>query len=118
MAMTCPRCSQNLQTRPEGKAEVDACPDCKGMWLDFGEIETLVDDKDVLQRVFQSGLINPGPSPLTCPKCGTSLKLLKGGLASPVLLVDQCSNCMGIWLDGNELRLLEKVLEAAKSPRT
>jgi len=115
MALTCPRCSQNLQARKEGPVEVDACPDCKGMWLDFGEIEQLVQDKDVLTKVFQGDLVRPAPSACSCPKCGAALKLLKGGLAGPFLIVDKCPKCRGLWLDGGELRLLEKVLAAAKT---
>lgn len=115
MALTCPRCSQNLAVRKEGTVEVDACPDCKGKWLDYGEVEHLVDDKDVLTKVFQGQLVNQTPSALSCPKCGTALKLLRGGLASPVLIVDKCPKCSGLWLDGGELALLQKVLAMAKT---
>ena len=113
MALTCPRCSQNLQARKEGTVEVDACPDCRGVWLDFGEIEQLVEDKDVLVKVFQGDLVNPAPSTCSCPKCGVALKLLKGGLVSPVLIVDKCPKCLGLWLDDGELRLLKKILTTA-----
>lgn len=39
----CPACQQPLQQDRRGKVEVDYCGRCKGIWLDAGELEQLVE---------------------------------------------------------------------------
>jgi len=42
-AMICPRDGTRLNTLTHLGVEVDTCPDCKGLWLDKGEWEKLVE---------------------------------------------------------------------------
>ena len=37
--MKCPKCGMDLQTLKKGNVEVDTCFNCKGVWLDAGELE-------------------------------------------------------------------------------
>lgn len=46
--MKCPKCGADLKEETHSHAKVDVCPDCKGMWLDAGEI-------DLLRQVQKSG---------------------------------------------------------------
>jgi uncharacterized protein len=39
--MKCPKCGADLQEQTHEHVKVDVCPDCKGMWLDAGEMELL-----------------------------------------------------------------------------
>jgi uncharacterized protein len=39
--MKCPKCGLDLHTLDEGKVQVDSCFNCKGVWLDAGELEKL-----------------------------------------------------------------------------
>jgi uncharacterized protein len=41
--MHCPKCGQKLSTVKCGSVEVDVCPSCKGVWLDTGELGTIVE---------------------------------------------------------------------------
>jgi hypothetical protein len=41
--MHCPKCGQKLATETCGKVEIDVCPSCKGVWLDMGELGTIVE---------------------------------------------------------------------------
>ena len=41
--MHCPKCGQNLSTEKCGEVEIDVCPSCKGVWLDVGELGTIVE---------------------------------------------------------------------------
>lgn len=41
--MKCPKCGMDLQTLKRGNVEVDTCFHCKGVWLDAGELEQLMD---------------------------------------------------------------------------
>lgn len=46
--MKCPKCGADLKEEDHGHVKVDICPDCKGMWLDAGEM-------DLMRKVQQSG---------------------------------------------------------------
>lgn len=37
----CPKCGHSLEQRVLHEIGVDECPECGGMWLDEGELETL-----------------------------------------------------------------------------
>ncbi len=37
----CPRCGQELVEVDREKVKVDVCKDCRGIWLDAGELEAL-----------------------------------------------------------------------------
>jgi uncharacterized protein len=39
--MKCPKCGLDLQTLKQGSVEIDTCFNCKGIWLDAGELEQL-----------------------------------------------------------------------------
>lgn len=40
--MKCPKCGMDLHTLSKGKVEVDTCFNCKGIWLDAGELEAFM----------------------------------------------------------------------------
>jgi len=42
--MHCPKCGQKLTTETCGSVEIDVCPSCKGVWLDMGELGTIVEN--------------------------------------------------------------------------
>lgn len=42
----CPRCGALLTKHTLEGVAVESCPDCKGFWLEQGELETLVERKD------------------------------------------------------------------------
>jgi uncharacterized protein len=46
--MKCPKCGHDLKEEDHGQVKVDICPNCKGMFLDAGEM-------DLLRKVQQSG---------------------------------------------------------------
>jgi hypothetical protein len=39
--MKCPKCGGTLEETTFHAMKIDVCPDCKGTWLDAGEIEML-----------------------------------------------------------------------------
>ena len=39
--LVCPRCGGVMDLEPAGDIEVDICTNCKGIWLDGGELEAL-----------------------------------------------------------------------------
>jgi Zn-finger nucleic acid-binding protein len=41
--MECPRCRTNLTPRTRESVEIDVCEQCKGVWLDGGELAKLLE---------------------------------------------------------------------------
>lgn len=47
----CPKCGCDLVERAYHNVRIDACPECKGMWLDAGELEMIQHvDRNSLSR--------------------------------------------------------------------
>jgi hypothetical protein len=45
--MKCPKCGANLKETEFHNVKIDTCPECKGLWLDAGEM-------DLIGRIDQS----------------------------------------------------------------
>jgi uncharacterized protein len=41
--MKCPQCQTDLQMTERQGIEIDYCPDCRGIWLDRGELDKLIE---------------------------------------------------------------------------
>jgi Zn-finger nucleic acid-binding protein len=41
--MICPNCGETLRERERSGIEIDICPVCRGVWLDRGELDKLID---------------------------------------------------------------------------
>lgn len=60
--MKCPKCGADLKEETHGHVKLDVCPECKGMWLDVGEMDLLRQvQKSKGKNVFQ-GLLDFFPS--------------------------------------------------------
>lgn len=113
--INCPKCSSEalVETPALGNIPLDVCPGCSGIWFDKGELEALL-------KQSQGGgaadleLINPRADGLPCPRCKD--KMARGGLVNPLLVVDKCQSCGGIWLDPRELDLVRKLLGLSGGP--
>lgn len=100
--MNCPKCKTELTKKYyKGMIEVDSCPACRGMWLDFNELDKLEDvvfDDDARKGSlahFQSKTNYP------CPQCGAALDEFQYRLCD--LRLDTCAkNEHGFWLDAGE----------------
>lgn len=106
--MNCPKCSTELVKKYyKGMIEVDYCPNCRGMWLDFDELDRLEDigfDEDE----HKGSLIHhPAPTQFPCPVCAAPLQEFQYRLYD--LRLDICAqNEHGFWLDaGEEQRVVE-----------
>jgi Zn-finger nucleic acid-binding protein len=40
--MDCPRCAADLDVTQRRGIEIDVCPECRGVWLDRGELDKLI----------------------------------------------------------------------------
>ena len=41
--MNCPNCGTRMRIMDKYGVEIDICPDCKGVWLDRGELDKIID---------------------------------------------------------------------------
>ena len=43
LQMICPLCQETLQMTERKGVEIDFCPKCRGVWLDRGELQKIID---------------------------------------------------------------------------
>ena len=48
--MNCPKCQAPMREREKGEIIIDICPNCRGVFLDAGELEKLIAAEE---RVFE-----------------------------------------------------------------
>ena len=41
--MKCPNCNVNLVMTERSSVEIDYCPECRGIWLDRGELDKIIE---------------------------------------------------------------------------
>ena len=113
--INCPKCSSEglVETLTLGNIPLDVCPGCSGIWFDKGELEALLKQSQGWHSADFT-LINPMAEGLICPRCKN--KMTRGGMVNPLLLVDKCQSCDGIWLDAHELDLVRKLLGLTGGP--
>lgn len=107
--INCPKCSSEVlvQTPALGNIPLDVCPVCSGIWFDKDELEALLKQSQGW-ALADFTLLNPKAESLVCPRCKS--RMSRGGLVNPLLLVDRCQSCGGVWLDPHELELVKKLL--------
>lgn len=49
-AMPCPVCQVSLTISERQGVEIDFCPQCRGVWLDRGEIDKIIERSQLSQR--------------------------------------------------------------------
>ena len=55
--MKCPSCNVALVMADRSGIEIDYCPDCRGVWLDRGELDKII------ERSVQQPLVQQPPVP-------------------------------------------------------
>jgi uncharacterized protein len=48
--MKCPLCSIDLVMSERQSVEIDYCPQCRGVWLDRGELDKIIEKSNQLQQ--------------------------------------------------------------------
>lgn len=51
--MNCPNCNSTLTMAERSGVEIDYCPQCRGVWLDRGELDKII------ERSAQENTMNP-----------------------------------------------------------
>jgi Zn-finger nucleic acid-binding protein len=106
--MKCPPCGGAMIVLELDNIEIDYCASCRGVWLDAGEIERLLESaeaKEDLMRTFSKAK-TCREKLKRCPICLKKMRKFQYGGDSKVT-VDVCRRKHGIWFDEGEL---DKVL--------
>jgi Zn-finger nucleic acid-binding protein len=105
---------------------VEVCSDCKGEWLQAGELQKLVEHHDevftpdeiaslagVNKEIFTAE--NANKDELNCPVCGTvQMEHFNYGDTSGIIL-HKCPQCGGIWTDKDQLEKVEELVDGWKA---
>ena len=108
--MDCPICKTAMIVLELDEVEIDYCTDCRGIWLDAGELELLLGTATESKEVLQS--FTPAETTEAARKCPICLKkmekVLVGGTGQPEL-IDRCKQEHGLWFDAGELENVLKM---------
>jgi Zn-finger nucleic acid-binding protein len=86
------------------EVETDYCTECKGIWLDAGELEVLLDDAEQTRRLLSS--FKPAETHETvrpCPICRKPMQKVLLGHGDKAVQIDRCVKSHGLWFDEGEL---------------
>jgi Zn-finger nucleic acid-binding protein len=101
MIPVCPKCDARLLLSRFKSVEVDYCDNCRGVWLDAGELEQLAGGP-LPDFQHETGTVPPGKKHL-CPRCDARLEEIT---APGNLKLDKCPRGHGLWFDADELQQL------------
>lgn len=60
MELTCPKCHGTMRTYERNGVHVDQCTECRGIFLDRGELERLIDAEDAWHGGRSAATASPG----------------------------------------------------------
>ena len=116
--MLCPVCRQPLIIVEYRDVELDACPDCHGLWFDAQELRQLFELAGAIDRFRQ---LEPQLDRLPhahprrkCPRCHGRLEPVRAPTEGEELILDECPREHGIWFDRGEL---DALLRSALDPQ-
>jgi Zn-finger nucleic acid-binding protein len=99
--MNCPNCGTALEPAKRHGIDVEACPSCKGLWLDAKELDQLEDEAFDLGDAEKGTLVFARePSTRVCPQCGGVLQGFQYRLYD--LPLEFCEQGHGYFLDAGE----------------
>lgn len=104
--MQCPKCSAETEETYYDEVRVDRCTNCKGLWFDSGELETLRQDTWMADYIVDTGDARVGKQfnrvqDIHCPRC-SAIMLEEHDEDQPHILYERCPNGHGTFLDAGE----------------
>ena len=102
--MDCPGCREPMLVLELDEVEVDYCPGCKGIWLDEGELELLLENSSKKDELLASFVTDKTTKekPRKCPICLKKMEKVTFG-RNRKILIDKCRKNDGLWFDKGEL---------------
>jgi Zn-finger nucleic acid-binding protein len=62
--MNCPKCNVQLSMMERQGVEIDYCPQCRGVWLDRGELDKILERAGPAVQAASAPPVPGGPPPL------------------------------------------------------
>jgi Zn-finger nucleic acid-binding protein len=128
-SFTCPACKQKLIEEDYEGAPIHRCVFCHGTLVDSRKIKriTLRTEKGFSERLARLAELTqkngrerrnekarPEPSPFNCPNCDSQMR--RGFYTYQYLVeVDKCTSCTMVWLDKDELEIIQYLIEHSDS---
>ena len=117
--MDCPVCKNEPMIVLElNEVEIDYCLNCKGIWLDAGELELLLGSSTETEEFLNSFNIDDQTKEkkLKCPICNKKMeKTLVIG--DKKVRIDKCKANHGIWFESGELEDILKMASFGKDDK-
>lgn len=114
VTLACPRCTieTEFKTGEILGIAVSKCGKCSGIWLDHGEVESLIGEVTADSAEEKETVPEGTAAPGTCPRCRVALKRW-GNRPEKLkdLYVDFCPSCMGLWFDKGEFTHLFRIFQ-------
>lgn len=113
--MRCITCKEEMVILELEGVEIDYCYGCRGIWLDKGELEELLADKEqgdaLLNSIQSAGEVKEKKR--KCPICKKKMEKISMKVKNKFIL-DRCL-AHGIWFDKGELDgILDEISEKSK----
>lgn len=99
--MNCPVCKKEAMIVLEwDQVELDHCTQCRGIWLDAGELELLLEAKNKKDNLLNSfEPCSSGTLKRRCPICSRKMEKVSCHETE----IDRCTEGHGFWFDLGEL---------------
>ena len=107
--MRCQICNDKdlIPVYTEQGVEIDYCPDCRGIWLDKGEIYYFTRKPAEMEKEINDAIRKGGPeSSKSCPRTGKPM--IEISVLGGKLKLGYCPSSGGIWFDEGELEKITK----------
>lgn len=103
--LRCPKCAAMMDRVEMEKFCVDRCTACGGFWLDSSELQQVGVRKGAAEKLDagSKGPAERGRGSMLCPRDQSPLVAKRDEKQSHVV-VDQCRQCLGMFLDAGELK--------------
>ena len=117
--MRCPVCKVDMVVLEFEQVEIDYCFECRGVWLDGGELDAIGRRAGALRNELLAALETaaaqptPGRGKRRCPVCRKTLARATTPGDRPVVL-DRCERGHGLWFDRGELAAVVRLAGADK----
>lgn len=111
--MNCPACGSVLCRIEYEGVPIHTCPECGGEWVE-GKRLRMIERRRHVEIPRHAGAAVERPArerARVCPGCGMVMQKARYGKQHDIIL-DQCAQCKGIWLDRGELEAVQAAYEA------
>ena len=104
--LDCPKCDEPMRPLKAGKAILDRCEKCYGIWLDPGERQKLLKDKSLVHGIDigppDAGKQQNEITDVNCPRCVRPMRHVLDPKQKHIGY-KLCTECQGSFFDAGEL---------------